>query len=206
MKIAELINQKDNSVKFMELINDLQNRNDALINHSNELIELIKELQEKNNILQKNFDLYKEIFPFVQCKFPPFVLADILKISSNTIVKIAKELKLFEDELCAIRIKRVKKSNPQNHETTILFSFYGFCLLYENISNAISDTITNRNTMNNEKMKQIIDKNFDKLIHLFLDYSLPVDEELRISNERQLAKIWDNKEEDEAWAFLSEAK
>ena len=103
-----------------ELVKDLQSRIEELNLIIGNLDNLNKELESENKKL-------KNLIKFSICKYPPYMLSDMIKenmninISSSKIVRIAEENKLFEYEFLALRIPRKRNTNDK-FASTVIFS------------------------------------------------------------------------------------
>lgn len=156
----------------------------------------ISELKEKKDNLESHVKEIKKIIPKLKCKYPPYILSEILGISSNRIVKISEKLKLFNDEDSCLRIARVHKRPTKKFETIVLFSEYGIIQIIEALIMAIKDKNYNN------KIAKLSENDIKEIQPLFLSYDEVTPKEIMALNESSLKKIWDNEIEDEAWKHL----
>ena len=124
MDILETIKSVTAHDKYQtELVKDLQNRIE-------ELNLIIGNLDNLNNELENENKKLKNLMKFSICKYPPYMLSDMIKenmninISSSKIVRIAEENKLFEYEFLALRIPRKRNTNDK-FASTVIFSILG---------------------------------------------------------------------------------
>lgn len=116
-----------------EEVDDLREIFSALQHHNSELNSMIGLLNEENVELNKINKGLREITPYIRAQYPPYLLSEILGISSRTVTKIAEEIGIFSDKDKAIRITREKSESPEKYETTVLFSIYGIATIYEKL-------------------------------------------------------------------------
>ncbi|WP_300370022.1 hypothetical protein [Brachyspira sp.] len=119
-----------------ELIKDLQNRIE-------ELNSIIGNLDNLNNELENENKKLKNLIKFSICKYPPYMLSDMIKeimninIGSSKIVRIAEENKLFEYEFLALRIPRKRNTNDK-FASTVIFSILGVTKILDIIKNSLN--------------------------------------------------------------------
>lgn len=168
----------------------------ALMQKNSELVDELENLNEiKNNLEEVNYK-FIEISKRTKCKHPPYILSEILGISSYKIVKIAEILNIIDNDDFFLRIPRVNKEKPKKYETIVLFSDFGFMKIVKEIK----EVIKNRNY--NKKIHNYIKDDISKLSTLFLSFEGFSSEEFSSIGESSLKEIWDNKEEDDAWSHL----
>ena len=120
----------------MELILELKNRIVELNSIIENLDVLNKELYEENKKL-------KDLLKFSICKYPPYMIVDIIKkenkinINSSKITKIAEENKLFDSEFLALKIPRKRNSN-EKFASAVIFSILGVVKIFDIIENSSS--------------------------------------------------------------------
>ncbi|MEI0488271.1 hypothetical protein [Brachyspira pulli] len=118
-----------------ELVKDLQSRIEELNLIIGNLDNLNKELESENKKL-------KNLIKFSICKYPPYMLSDMIKenmninISSSKIVRIAEENKLFEYEFLALRIPRKRNTNDK-FASTVVFSILGVTKILDIIKKSL---------------------------------------------------------------------
>ena len=118
-----------------ELVKDLQSRIEELNLIIGNLDNLNKELESENKKL-------KNLIKFSICKYPPYMLSDMIKenmninISSSKIVRIAEENKLFEYEFLALRIPRKRNTNDK-FASTVIFSILGVTKILDIIKKSL---------------------------------------------------------------------
>lgn len=118
-----------------ELVKDLQSRIEELNLIIENLDNLNKELESENKKL-------KNLIKFSICKYPPYMLSDMIKenmninISSSKIVRIAEENKLFEYEFLALRIPRKRNTNDK-FASTVIFSILGVTKILDIIKKSL---------------------------------------------------------------------
>lgn len=118
-----------------ELVKDLQSRIEELNLIIGNLDNLNKELESENKKL-------KNLIKFSICKYPPYMLSDMIKenmninISSSKIVRIAEENKLFEYEFLALRIPRKINTNDK-FASTVIFSILGVTKILDIIKKSL---------------------------------------------------------------------
>lgn len=167
-----------------------------LYQNNNDLNKQLEELKIEKNKIENKIDKVKSIIPKIKCKYPPYVLSQIFGISSTKVVRLAEELKLLEDEDSCIRIPRVNKKDPKKYETIVLFSDFGFLQLFEGIFMAI------KNSNYNKKINKLLEKDYKKIMPLFLSYEKIDSSDFALLGESSLKELWDTPEEDEAWKHL----
>ncbi|WP_300711670.1 hypothetical protein [uncultured Brachyspira sp.] len=119
-----------------ELIKDLQNRIE-------ELNLIIGNLDNLNNALENENKKLKNLIKFSICKYPPYMLSDMIKesmniyIGSSKIVRIAEENKLFEYEFLALRIPRKRNTN-EKFASTVIFSILGAAKILDIIKKSLN--------------------------------------------------------------------
>ena len=118
-----------------ELVKDLQSRIE-------ELNLIIGNLDNLNNELENENKKLKNLMKFSICKYPPYMLSDMIKenmninISSSKIVRIAEENKLFEYEFLALRIPRKRNTNDK-FASTVIFSILGVTKILDIIKKSL---------------------------------------------------------------------
>jgi hypothetical protein len=183
------IETKNEELLYLKIvISQLLKNKDAL---ENEILEL-RNIKEN---LEEHVDKLKKVIPKLKCIHPPYILSEIIGISSYKIVKIAESLKLFDDNDACIRIPRVNKQPSEKYETIVLFSEYGIIQIFE----ALNMGINNNNY--NDKITNLNKSDIEKVSPFFLNYDFDKKEFISM-NDSSLKKIWDTKEEDEAWNHL----
>ncbi|MEI0698232.1 hypothetical protein R4K92_04780, partial [Brachyspira intermedia] len=116
-------------------VKDLQNRIE-------ELNLIIGNLDNLNNELENENKKLKNLMKFSICKYPPYMLSDMIKenmninISSSKIVRIAEENKLFEYEFLALRIPRKRNTNDK-FASTVIFSILGVTKILDIIKKSL---------------------------------------------------------------------
>ena len=136
MDILETIKSVTAHDKYQtELVKDLQNRIE-------ELNLIIGNLDNLNNELENENKKLKNLMKFSICKYPPYMLSDMIKenmninISSSKIVRIAEENKLFEYEFLALRIPRKRNTNDK-FASTVIFSILGVTKILDIIKKSL---------------------------------------------------------------------
>ncbi len=186
-----------NNKFYSQEINGLKLIIMELLNKNTSLHEELKEIKSTKELLEKQIDFMRLFLPKFKCKHPPFVLSDILHISSKKIVKIAEIIEIIKDDDSCLRIPRVKKTSPEKFETTLLFSDYGVMQICE----AIFMTVTNQK--HDKRLIKLLENDLISLLNLFTKKEYTDDDkDYQFMSELSLKEIWDNEEEDKAWEHL----
>lgn len=148
----------------------------ALQEHNHDLNEMIGRLSEENKEL-------KSMFSYVRCKYPPYVVADAFGISSRAVTAIDDEMNMFDNENYVLRIPRVNKEEPKNHETTVIFSLLGVAKMFYYIKGELKD-FSNANSV----VYKYIEDNIDTVVKVFSDNSDEL-EDIISSSHKKFGKL-----------------
>ena len=140
-------------------LNDLLKKQNKLLDKSMDLID-----RQHKFIKMVIDDLEKETYKISLSVFNTYCIPKIIPIeacrllglsSPRPLVKFSTAMGLFEKNILALRVPRVKKEQVKFHETTVLFSILGLMMLEDLLFLQKQENIKNMEYVDETEQKEI---------------------------------------------------